>query len=197
VLPLYVEHGLSEWYSPVVPGTGLHPRPGPASSLKQWFPEIDPEGWSTSWYPSRRGEDVGEILDRADGYLSVFIPHLERVYPQHKVIMLVTHAATTIALTKSLLGDRNLPVRVGCCSLGEFVKKKGEDWNVIGGWEAKRVADGAHLQDGASREWGFEDIEVADGKVVEHEGEAKFSTEEDQPVGSQVPDIQVSIPARM
>ncbi|KAG5733097.1 hypothetical protein E4T56_gene14020, partial [Termitomyces sp. T112] len=33
-LPIYVEHGLAEWYSPVAPGTGLHPRPGSAESLK-------------------------------------------------------------------------------------------------------------------------------------------------------------------
>ena len=157
--------GLSEWYSPVAPGTGLHPRPASASSLKQWFPEIDPEGWSTTWYPSRRGEEVEEMHDRADGYISVFVPHLERLYPQHKVIMLVSHAATIIALVKSLLGDRNMPLRVGCCSLSEFVRKEGEDWKVIGGWEAKKVADGTHLKDGASRDWGLEDIQVANGKV--------------------------------
>lgn len=103
--------------------------------------------------------------DRADGYISVFVPHLERLYPQHKVIMLVSHAATIIALVKSLLGDRNMPLRVGCCSLSEFVRKEGEDWKVIGGWEAKKVADGTHLKDGASRDWGLEDIQVANGKV--------------------------------
>ena len=106
-----------------------------------------------------------QIHDRVDGYLSVFIPHVERVYPEHKVIMLVSHAATAIALVRSLCGDRKLPLRVGCCSLTEFVRKEGEDWKVIGGWEAKRLADGTHLKDGASREWGFEDIEIAGGKV--------------------------------
>jgi len=79
--------------------------------------------------------------------------------------VLVSHAATIIALVRSLLGERNLPVRVGCCSISEFVKKEREDWRVIGGWEVKRLADGAHLQDGASRDWGFEDIEIANGKV--------------------------------
>ena len=81
--------------------------------------------------------------------------------------MLVSHAATVIALARSLCGDRGLPLRVGCCSLTEFARKEGDqDWKVIGGWEAKRLADGAHLKDGASREWGFEDIEIADGKVA-------------------------------
>ena len=158
--------GLGEWYSPVVPGTGLHPRPSSASTLKQWLPAIDPAGWSTTWYPSRRGEDVEEIHDRVDGYLSVFIPHLERVYPQHKVIMLVSHAATTIALVRTLLGDRNFALRVGCCSLSEFVRKEAEDWKVVGGWEAKKLADGEHLKDGAQRDWGFEDIKIANGKVI-------------------------------
>jgi len=157
--------GLCEWYSPVAPGTGLHPRPSSASSLKQWFPEIDPDGWTTTWYPSRRGESVEEIYDRTDGYLNVFIPHVERVYPQHKVIMLVSHAGPIIALMKSLLGNRDVSFRVGCCSLSEFERKEEEDWKVVGGWGAKKLADGAHLKDGASREWGFEDIKIANGKV--------------------------------
>lgn len=80
--------------------------------------------------------------------------------------MMVSHAATTIALVRGLLGDRSLPVRVGCCSLTEFVKKEGADWGVIGGWEAKRLVDGAHLKGGALRDWGFEDIEIANGKVM-------------------------------
>jgi transcription factor C subunit 7 len=159
--------GLGEWYSPVAPGTGLHPRPGTASSLKRWFPEIDPVGWSTTWYPSRRGEDLEEVHDRIDGYLSVFIPHVERLYPQHKVIMLVSHAATVIVLARSLYGDRNFSLRVGCCSLTEFVRKEADDWKVVGGWEVKRLADGGHLKDGASRDWGFEDIEIANGKVTD------------------------------
>ena len=104
--------------------------------------------------------------DRTDGYLSVFIPHVERLYPQHKVIMLVSHAATIIALIRSLHGDRELPIRVGCCSLTEVVRKEGGDWKVIGGWEVKKLADGAHLEGGAPRDWGIEDIEVAHGKVM-------------------------------
>ncbi|KAF9787081.1 histidine phosphatase superfamily [Thelephora terrestris] len=196
-LPLYVDHGLGEWYLPVAPGTGLHPRPASASTLKQWFPEIDPAGWSTTWYPSRRGEDIEQIHDRVDGYLSVFLPHLERVYPKHRVIMLVSHAATIIALVRGLVGDRGLPVRVGCCTLSELVRKEGGDRGVIGGWEVKRFVDGAHLKDGALRDWGFEDIEIAHGKVIHDRGEADSTLEEDQPVGSQVPDIQVQIPARM
>lgn len=80
--------------------------------------------------------------------------------------MLVSHAATIIALVRGLLGNRNLPVRVGCCSLTVFTRKEGDDWKVIGGWEDKKFVDGTHLKGGALRDWGFEDAEIANGKVV-------------------------------
>jgi hypothetical protein len=79
--------------------------------------------------------------------------------------MLVSHAATTIALVRGLLGNRNLPVRVGCCSLTEFVRKEGNDQKVIGGWEVKKFVDGTHLKDGALRDWGFEDVVIANEDV--------------------------------
>lgn len=159
--------GLSEWYSPVVPGTGLHPRPSSAASLKSYFPEIDPE-WSSVWYSSQKGEDVSEVHDRADGFLQVFVPELERVYAgKHKRVLLVSHAATVITLVRSLVGDRQLPLRVGCCSLSKLVlgaSFKGKH-GVLGAWEAEKLADGGHMVKGASREWGFEDIEIDAGKV--------------------------------
>lgn len=80
--------------------------------------------------------------------------------------MLVSHAATVVALVRGLVGNRELPLRVGCCSITELSRNEKEDWKVIGGWEAKRLADGAHLRDGTSRDWGFEDAEIADGKVT-------------------------------
>jgi len=110
---------------------------------------------------------VEEIHDRTDGCISVFIPHVERLYPQHKVIMLVSHAAPIIALIRSLHGDRKLPVRVGCFSLTELMRKEGGDLKVIGGWEVKKLADGSHLEGGALRDWGFEDMtDVARGQVI-------------------------------
>lgn len=163
-VPIYVEHGISEWYSPVVPGTGLHPRPGRVSELQSYFSEIDPS-WSSVWCPSRKGEDVEEVHVRIDDFLRVFIPGVERKYPgKHTRILLVSHAATTIALVRSLLGDKNLPLRVGCCSLSEFIRAPNMP-GVVGSWKAIRLADGDHLTEGASRDWGFEDIEIARGKV--------------------------------
>ncbi|KAF7306968.1 hypothetical protein MIND_00489600 [Mycena indigotica] len=184
-LPLYIEHGISEWYSPVSPGTGLHPRPSSADSLEKYFPGTIDASWSSIYYPPRVGEDVAEVHTRAITFLDAFIPAVERAYPEHKRVLLVSHAATVIVLARALLADRKLPLRVGCCSLTEVVRKP--DGKVLGGWEAKRLADGAHLAQGTSRDWGFEDIEVANGKVVDDPGVPGTEKEIDGPNGVQIP----------
>ncbi|KAJ3552175.1 hypothetical protein NP233_g12942 [Leucocoprinus birnbaumii] len=193
-LPIYVEHGLSEWYSPVKPGTGLHPRPGSATSLRSYIAEIDPQ-WSSVWYPSQKGEGVSEVHDRTDGFLEVFIPALERIFNgKHQRILLCSHAATVITLVRSLIGDRDLPLRVGCCSLSELdlvphqngSVLNGNENKAIGTWKAIKLADGSHLEQGASREWGFEHIEIEAGKVVEDPGVPGTETHLEGPTGAQI-----------
>ncbi|TFK57246.1 phosphoglycerate mutase-like protein [Heliocybe sulcata] len=184
-VPIFVEHGLSEWYSPVEDGTGLHPRPASATELKKYFPEID-DSWSSIWYSSRKGEDVDEVHDRVGGFLKLLVPEVERRFSdKHKRILLVSHAATVIALARELLGDRSLPLRIGCCSITELARKTDVP-SVLGGWESKRLGSGSHLKEGASRDWGFEDIEIADGKVVPDKGEPGTENEVDEPVGPQL-----------
>ncbi|KAL6302183.1 histidine phosphatase superfamily [Sparassis latifolia] len=183
-IPIYVEHGLSEWYSPVAPGTGLHPRPTSASSLRSYFPHID-DSWSSIWYPSRRGEDVEQCHDRVNGLLCALIPEVERRFSdKHKRILLVSHAATIIALSRELVGKRDLPLRVGCCTLS--VLDRPDDTKIVGHWNPQRLADGAHLKDGASREWGFEDIVIANGRVLDDPGQPGSEHESDEPVGLQL-----------
>ncbi|KAJ6575168.1 histidine phosphatase superfamily [Mycena capillaripes] len=187
-LPLYVEHGLSEWYSPVAQNTGLHPRPGSAASLRAYFEEIDADAWASVWYPPRVGEDVAALHARAAGFLDVFVPEVERACPggrAHTRILLVSHAATTIVLARALVGEPALPLRVGCCSLTEVVRKR-DVIPILGGWDARLLADGAHLKDGASRDWGLEDIQVSDGQVVEDPGVPGTEHEKDDLAGSQI-----------
>ncbi|KAH7883632.1 phosphoglycerate mutase-like protein [Phlebopus sp. FC_14] len=184
-LPICVEHGIAEWYSPVAPGTGLHPRPMPASDLRSYFAEIDPS-WSSVWYPSRKGEDVEEVHARAFGFLKIFIPEIEgRCGIKHKNILLISHAATIIALCRGLLMQPNLPLRIGCCSISEFFRNS----DVVGAreaWHVKILADGRHLRDGASRDWGFEDIEIANGKVINDTGMPGTEDSEEDISGPQI-----------
>ncbi|GJE86070.1 histidine phosphatase family protein [Phanerochaete sordida] len=193
-VPIYVEHGLSEWYSPVQPGSGLHPRPASAENLRSYFSEIDPS-WSSVWYPSRKGEDVPEVHDRTEGVLATVIPELERRFEgKHKRILLVSHAATIIALTRALAGDREKPMRIACCSLTTF-QRDSPGQAPLDGWKLLSLGDGSHLKDGATRDWGFEDIVIADGKVVNDLGQPGTESEADEPVGPQLPAGE--LPARM
>ncbi|KAI0033153.1 histidine phosphatase superfamily [Vararia minispora EC-137] len=184
-LPICVEHGLSEWYSPVEPGTGLHPRPAPAAALKPLFPSIDPDAWSSIYYPTRTGEDVDEVHARAADFLRVFVPEAERRFGERaKRVLLCSHAATVIALTRALLGQREMLFRAGCCSLTEVRREKDD-----GAWGAITVGSGKHLKEGLQRDWGFEDIQIADGKgkqVVNDQGVPGTESEEDFPVGLQI-----------
>lgn len=162
--------GIAEWYSPVVPGTNLlHPRPGSASDLKKYFPEIDTTIWPTSlYYPSRKGEDVAEVHDRIDGFLKAFPAALDRKKDaiDTRRVLFVSHAATVIVLVRALVGDRDLPLMVGCASLSELVPEDETGrTNLLGGWKAIKAADGSHLTGGSSREWGFNNIEVEKGRV--------------------------------
>jgi transcription factor C subunit 7 len=183
-LPIFIEHGISEWYSPIVPGTGLHPRPASATSLQAFFPEIN-DSWSSVWYPSRKGEDVDEVHERTAGFLEAFIPEVERRMPTtHSRILLVSHAATVITLIRELAGDRELPVKIGCCTLTDL-KRKIDAKEVLGTWAVKALASGNHLRDGILREWGFADILISNGKVIEDPG-VPCDVEEEGPVGCQL-----------
>ncbi|OJT12958.1 hypothetical protein TRAPUB_10523 [Trametes pubescens] len=183
-LPLYVEHGLAEWYSPVAPDTGLHPRPSSATDLRGYFPEID-DSWKSIYYVSRKGEDLIAVHDRTKGLMRALVPYIERKFGgQHKRVLLVSHAATVIALTRELLADREMPLKVGCCTVTELARKPGET-EVLGGWDVKRLADGSHLKEGVQREWGFENAIIRDGKVINDSGQPGTEHEKDEPVGLQ------------
>ncbi|KAF7966995.1 hypothetical protein HWV62_36252 [Athelia sp. TMB] len=184
-IPVFLEHGITEWYSPVTPGSGLHPRPPSAAGMHQYFPDLLDESWSSVWYPSRRGENVEQIHARTAGFLEAFILEVERQMPHtHARPLLVSHAATVIVLTRELLADRELPLRIGCCTLTELKRKP--DAAILGGWTPKLLASGDHLKDGIQRDWGFEDIIVSkDGQVIDDVG-VGGSDEDEGPVGCQI-----------
>lgn len=106
---------------------------------------------------------MDQIHERAHSVLSDLISEVESRFPNHKRVLLVSHAATAIALARDLAGDREQPLRVGCCTLSEFSRKVGGAGS--GSWEVKKLAEAEFLTGGVQRDWGFEDIQIADGKV--------------------------------
>ncbi|KAG8696276.1 hypothetical protein FRC09_008611 [Ceratobasidium sp. 395] len=80
--------------------------------------------------------------------------------------MLVSHAATAIALVRSLVGDKRLPLRVGTCTLSTLNRAEGSQW------ESEGVLAGADfLPNGVERDWGFEDVQLDEhGSVVNDRG---------------------------
>jgi transcription factor C subunit 7 len=136
-------------------------------SLQTYFPEIDPS-WSSVWYPSCKGEDDEELHKRTSNFLNVFIPEVESRWPaKHERILVLSHAGTVIGLTRSLLANRNMALRIGCCTLTELVRKDAPSGPAESSWEAKRVGDWSHLTDQDTlRAWGFEDRYKVDDREV-------------------------------
>lgn len=165
-IPLYAEPGLAEWYTPVTPHTGLHPRPPPAEALKEFVPSVD-ASWAPTWQATRAGETVDELYARVGGFLSVFIPRLES-QDKHTRILFMSHAATVIALLHELLETR-VPARIGCATLSTLQRASGD---VLRAWEpVGKLAHADFLSGGVQRDWGMEDVEIADGQVVSEPGD--------------------------
>lgn len=134
----------------------------------------------------------------------------------HERILLVSHAATTIALTRALTGDEEIGrgMRVGCCTLTtlhrttpEFLVSSSLSSSSLsspllpprppsaaardvigrGAWTIRgTAADGSFLTGGVERDWGMADLGTGEGVVVEDPGVPASEGEEDGPNGVQV-----------
>ncbi|SCV68056.1 BQ2448_177 [Microbotryum intermedium] len=171
-LPILVEHGLAEWYLPVRRGklgesgdrvcnkldhssrptvyTGLHPRSLTASEMIEWIPSISPTSHSSLLYPSQRGETPDELHVRTTQILTLLINQINSSLNPPKRIILFTHAATLIALGRSLIDDREWFVKAATCSVGKYevVKGKEKEREGLGRWEIKMNGDTSFLKGG-------------------------------------------------
>jgi transcription factor C subunit 7 len=79
---------------------------------------------------------------------------------------LITHAATAIALVRSFVGDREIQMKAGCCTLNVLQRKANvEPGLIIGGWKAQKISLADYLTGGIAREWGFENAKMGEGRV--------------------------------
>lgn len=129
-------------YSPVNPDTGLHPRPGSPSHLAPLFPPrtIDTT-YSSTVFPSRRGESLRGLQDRADLFVEAWTGRTEATGV--RCVVVFAHAASVIAIGRAvrplcppvsrtpdikdgaaqLTGDKSLNVAAGCASCSLYRRK--------------------------------------------------------------------------
>ncbi|SCU80438.1 LAMI_0B02388g1_1 [Lachancea mirantina] len=125
-LPINVERGIGEWYKP---DRDVIPEPAPFEVLENFFKgRLDPE-WESTVIPSGKGETEQQIYERCQKFLPLFVDKVETLFPNIETILLVTHAATKIALGVNLLGlkscrepidDNGSIIRSGSCSLDKY-----------------------------------------------------------------------------
>lgn len=100
---IHLDHGPAEWYSHAAPGTGLHPRPimdGAASMSKHFPPGLINEEYTSTVYPSRKGESLREVHERLDLFAKTFVRRMDEEGVRSVVIF--AHAATVIALGRAV-----------------------------------------------------------------------------------------------
>ena len=118
---LFYSRMRSEYYQPTLPGTGLHPRPPSSHKLRAHFPRVSVSTHDTPLlYASRNGETFSGIHDRADEFIRILVQHMKSNFPHIRRVVLFSHAATVIALSRAIVKDRTLGVRAGTCSLSRF-----------------------------------------------------------------------------
>ncbi|CCE78166.1 Piso0_000782 [Millerozyma farinosa CBS 7064] len=157
--PIALERGIGEWYKK---SRDVVPEPANYDVLKKFFPELgDAELWNRDEtigvIPNKEGETEEEIYQRSLSFWKKLIPTFEAKFPEIDNIILVTHAASKIALGSSLLGvpsvfdpidSNNTLLRAGACSLDKYILE-GDRWTI------KMNGNCDFLTQGEEMNWNF------------------------------------------
>lgn len=159
-LKVAIDRGIGEWFKP---DRGVVPVPAGYEKLGEFFPDVI--GSASLWagsgaIPSSEGETQEAIFQRTKAFWAEFIPLFEKQYPDVSRILLVSHAATKIALGMSLLKHASVQedidfkgtktkIHSGACSLDKYVLD-GSAWTMV---ENGRTD---FLKDGEEMNWNFD-----------------------------------------
>ncbi|GMM30711.1 hypothetical protein DAMA08_034560 [Martiniozyma asiatica (nom. inval.)] len=162
-LAIHTDRGIGEWYKP---GRPVIPQPADHSVMHEFFPRV-PNSMIWEWdavIPNPQGETEVEIFERCKKWWDWFIPKFESEHPEITSIILVTHAATKIALGMSLLGYSSVrdtllekhggdggSIKLGgsTCSIDTFSREFDGDWSL------SKNADTSFLKSGAEMDWHY------------------------------------------
>ncbi|KAK7679720.1 hypothetical protein QCA50_017219 [Cerrena zonata] len=164
----------------------------------QFFPKLTTkEVWhrddTVGVVPDLSGETEEDIFNRCKLFWSKFIPVFESKYPEYENVLIVSHAATKIALGMSLLGfddvfqqidNDGTYLRAGACSIDKYVKDGDR-------WDLRMNGNCEFLTDGEEMNWTFhsafeagsdEDIKARKEEAERKEAEKKAKEKEPTPV---------------
>lgn len=194
-LDIAIERGCGEWYKK---NRGVIPAPADYEQLGQFFPKLTTkEVWhrddTVGVVPDLSGETEEDIFNRCKLFWSKFIPVFEAKYPEYENVLIVSHAATKIALGMSLLGfddvfqqidNDGTYLRAGACSIDKYVKDGDK-------WDLRMNGNCEFLTDGEEMNWTFhsafeagsdEDIKARKEEAERKEAEKKAKEKEPTPV---------------
>ncbi|CAD6889634.1 unnamed protein product [Tilletia controversa] len=187
-LPIHLEPGLAEWFPPVEASTsdpegtgGIHPYPPTRDLLEPYFPPdalAPTHAWPPVLYAHPEGEDVPELHARAAQVLRRIERQCELLFPEVRRVLLVSHAATIIAMGRALVckgpgapweqqeGGNAVGYHVGAgtCSLSQYDRRPPSssasrmrigDLDPSTAFTHTLNASCDHLASGSEREWNF------------------------------------------
>lgn len=182
-LKVHIDTGVGEWFKPE---RDVVPKPAGYGQLGEFFEEIlgNEKLWEgTNVIPLEKGETEEDVFARAQQFWEVFLPKFSETYPEITRVLIVTHAATKIALGMSLLKAASLhddvevngektKLRAAACSLDKYIQAESA-WKVVVNGKTDFLTDGEEMN------WNF-DVKFEAGSTEDikaREAAAKKKTE--------------------
>ncbi|WFD03143.1 hypothetical protein MOBT1_001832 [Malassezia obtusa] len=150
-LELVVEPGLAEWFPPVWPErTGLHPTPRRAEHVQRHYAQVSTR-WTPLLYPDPHGETIADVHHRMHACFARIEARLAAWGIRR--VLLVSHAASSIALGRMLLSGGEIErathaIRAGTASVSKYTREGDA-------WVQAYNGNTSFLPGGSEREWDF------------------------------------------
>lgn len=186
-----VDTGVGEWFKP---SREVVPVPAGYTRLREFFPEVvgSEELWRGSGVtPLPAGEEEADIFARCQHFWRVFLPRFEQQHPHVERVLFVSHAATKIALTLSLLGLLSVhdkvtvdgqaqKMRAGACSLDRLTRN-GDAWVLAENGRTHFLSGGEEMN------WNF-DVKFEAGSDEDIKARAAAERQREHPAHAQQPE---------
>lgn len=140
--PICAETGIGEWFKPE---RSTRPVPASCTRLAQWFPNIDTT-YTSLLGVNPNGETEEDIHERCAKFMQLFVKDLDENRPEIKKVLMVTHAASKIALGRALLQDSQYQLRSGTCSLDKFERDPASGaWTIVSNGATEFLTNGEEM----------------------------------------------------